>query len=188
MQASILPGLGLTFLLEWPRQSETLPPIRLCTSALSSMSEGGGDQSWGRGCTRDSNSWAEGRLGGPSRALEYSAGFPEVAVEDSPGRASLQQDKMVNRSGLGFLVWHVQPGRCAASEVFLYCPPSLTPQMAPFLVWRGGASPSTLLEGSTQGSSTCYCWGGETGTLLSSPPHSHENGASVLHLRMLINK
>lgn len=38
-------GLNLTFLLEWPRQSETLPPIRLCTSALSSTSEGGGDQS-----------------------------------------------------------------------------------------------------------------------------------------------
>lgn len=38
-------GLNLTFLLEWPRQSETLPPIRLCTSALSSTSEGCGDQS-----------------------------------------------------------------------------------------------------------------------------------------------
>ena len=53
------------------------------------MSEGGGDHSWGRGCTRDSSSWTVGGLGGPRWAREYSAGFPAVVVEDRPGRASL---------------------------------------------------------------------------------------------------
>lgn len=95
----------LTFLLDGPRPSETLPPIKLCTSALSSRSEGGGDQSWGWGCTRDSSSWAAGRLEGPSRALEYSAGFPAVAEADRPGRASLEGRRWVQgserRVGLG---------------------------------------------------------------------------------------
>lgn len=54
------------------------------------MSDGGGDQSWGWGCTRDSSSWVAGGLGGPRRAREYSAGFPAVAVEDRPGSASLE--------------------------------------------------------------------------------------------------
>jgi hypothetical protein len=99
--ARTYPDSRLTFLLEWPRQSETLPLIRLCTSALSSNSEGDGDQSWARRCTRDSSSWAEGRLAGPSRALEYSAGFPLVAVEDRPGRASLEGTMRNKASGQG---------------------------------------------------------------------------------------
>lgn len=63
-------------------------------------------------------------------------------MEDSPGRASLQQEQSYesDKSGFGFRVWHVQSG------MEEYCPSSLTPQMAPFLIWRGGASPSTLLE------------------------------------------
>lgn len=63
-------------------------------------------------------------------------------MEDSPGRASLQQEQSYepDKSGFGFRVWHVQAGRKE------YCLSSLTPQMAPFLIWRGGASPATLLE------------------------------------------
>lgn len=77
------------------------------------MSEGGGDHSWGRGCTRDSSSWTVGGLGGPRWAREYSAGFPAVVVEDRPGRASLEgrmgNKQSSQRAGWGWDQDLVQP-------------------------------------------------------------------------------
>lgn len=107
-------------------------------------------------------------------------------MEDSPGRASLQQEQSYepDKSGFGFRVWRVQPGR---EE---YCPSSLTPQMAPFLTWRGGASPSTLLEATKEAhrvAPPAFMRWGDWG----SPkfiPHFHENNTSVVHLGILINK